>query len=105
MTLPTGLKPKSLFMHCETEFLSLTRKAISARQASLKCYAKAKLSSVYIIVHGMQQTSQEPPSGQGHCTHPVFGPVGFSREVLELLLLDAGRTLLIGAVSDEMAIA
>ena len=62
------------------------------------------LSISHITVHGMQQISQEPPSGQGHSTHPVFGPAGFWMEEVELLL-EVGRTAFTGSRIAETAIA
>ena len=53
----------------------------------------------------MQQKSQLPPPGNGQSKQPVFGPTGFSTKLVELLLLEVGRTALTGLMMAEGAIA
>ena len=49
-----------------------------------------------------QHTSHQPPSGQGHATHPVLGAEGFTTESDELLETE-GRISLTGAVCVQWA--
>lgn len=56
-----------------------------------------------MIVHGMQQKSHSPPPGQGHSTQPVFGPTGFTIDVVELLAVD-GRTGLTSSLGSANAV-